>query len=74
MPTYAKIPKKIDKTQTVAIGSWVIFVKSLSEASAVAIALSRYDSAPLVGHITLKGKKYYYCRYGFLNDPDIYSK
>lgn len=78
MPTYSKIPQNIKKLHTTASGRYVVFTKGgLLEAGEVFVRLEEAEkrkTIPLVGYVTIKGKKYYYCAYGLFNDPDIYTK
>lgn len=77
MPTFKKIPKKIKDKGCVASGRFCVFAGLLQAGNAF-VALEKADkkgsSIPVVGFITVKGKRYYYCLSGFINDPDIYSK
>lgn len=76
MPTYQKIPPHIRKQGCVAINGYAIFCKGLLKAAAISQALLKADKKtgiPAVGTITHHKIKYYYCRYGFLKDPDIYT-
>lgn len=75
MPTFQKIPKKVKEKGCIALGRYCVFAGFL-EAGKVVLAIQKAEkrgAIPAVGYITIKGKKYYYCLYGLLNDPDIYS-
>lgn len=77
MPTFKKIPPNIKAIGVIALGHYAIFCKGLIKAAAVATILQREDNKngiPGVGFITLKKEKIYYCRYGYVNNPIIYSK
>ena len=77
MPSFCKIPQEVKKTGCVAIGHYAVFCKSAVTAAQVATVIRKHDlekGIPAVGFLTIKGKKFYYCRYGFVNDPDIYAK
>jgi hypothetical protein len=76
MPTYSKIPANVKAIGAIAIGRYAIFCKGLLKASDVGSKLNKADKnkgIPAVGYISHKGEKIYYCRYGFVNDPDIYA-
>lgn len=75
MPTYSKIPPEIKAIGAIAIGPYAVFCKGLIKASNVAGKLNKADKKngiPGCGYLVYKKEKIYYCRYGFLNDPDIY--
>lgn len=73
MPTFKKIPKKYKKVSGVAIGGFFIFANvGILTASGIATRLSK-KGIPAYGRLTYKGKKYYYCRYGLTDDPDIFT-
>jgi|GEM_PF-2599498 len=75
MPKYCKIPHFL-KGEAIASGHYCVF-GNLLEVGPAFIALVKKDKAtgiPAHGIIQVKGKKYYYCRYGFVSDPDIYTK
>ena len=77
MPTYKKIPKDAKAIGAIAIGQYAIFCKGLFKAGMLynkLIAADKKRSIPAVGYISYKGEKVYYCRYGFVNDPDVYAK
>ena len=76
MPTYSKIPAKEKAKGAVANGGIAVFGGMLSVGPAM-VKLQKADASkgiPAYGYITIEGKRWYYCRYGFLDDPDIYSK
>lgn len=75
MPTYAKIPPNIKAIGAIAIGRYAVFCRGIIKASNIARKLDNADKKsgiPAVGYISHKGDKTYYCRYGFVDDPDIY--
>jgi len=76
MPTFKKIPKEIRVIGAVAIGRYAIFCKGVLKASTIATKLDKAEKngIPAVGYVTMKGEKIYYCRYGLINDPDVYAK
>jgi hypothetical protein len=74
MPTHAKIPKKIKKIGATASGGFVVFGGMLSVGPAMVKLQSFKKAIPAHGHLTIKGRKYWYCRYGLVDDPDIYAK
>lgn len=74
MPTKKKIPKKFRKTRPIAIGPYCVFTQSILTAANVSSKLSKADKKeklPAYGQIQIKGKKYYYCRYGLISKPHI---
>lgn len=76
MPIYKKIPIKL-YGQCVAIGHYAIFTKSVLTAGAVASKLEGIDKSkgvPAHGTVQYNKESYYYCRYGFVDDRDIYTK
>ncbi|MGZ3999593.1 MAG: hypothetical protein ACXVIY_03145 [Mucilaginibacter sp.] len=65
------------KIGAIASGHYAVFAKGPLQASPAFVALHKADVStgiPAYGKITVKGKVFYYCRYGFVNDPDIYAK
>ena len=76
MPTFKKIPQKVKDTGCIGIDRYAVFCKGLLKASSVVDKLSKAEKKgiPAVGYVTIKGEKIYYCRYGFVDDPDIYAK
>lgn len=76
MPTYCKIPAKL-KGEGIAAGAYVIWCKfkELGTVGNALHAVDLRDGIPAMGKIMVKGKYYYYCRYGMLSDPDfLYAK
>lgn len=77
MPTYSKIPLEVKAIGAIASGRFAVFC-GLLKAGSVFTKLEKLDSEgkafPMVGFITIKGEKIYYCRYGFVDDPDIYER
>ena len=76
MPTFQKIPKKVKAKGCVASGRYCVFA-GLMQAGNAFTALAKAEkrgAIPMVGYITVKGKRYYYCLYGLVDDPDIYAK
>lgn len=76
MPTFKRIPASVKEKGCVAIGGWAVFCKGILRASEVVTRLQRADSkgkCPIVGCLMFKGEKIYYCRYGFVDDADIYE-
>lgn len=72
-----KIPKSYKGKPVTAISNYAIWCDSILTASAIACQLSMKDNKtgiPCMGKIQYKGKKYFWCRYGFLNDDAIYTK
>jgi hypothetical protein len=77
MPVFKKIPLTEKEKGSYALGQYAIFTDSLFKAATIAAKLSKADNKkgiPAVGYVTHKGNKYYYCRYGFVNDAEIYQK
>ena len=77
MATFQKIPQKIKAIGSIAIGRYAIFCNGLLKAGEVCSLLEKQDEKkgiPVVGYVTHRGEKIFYCRYGFINDPDVYSK
>lgn len=77
MPTFKKIPKDVKAIGAIGCGPYAIFCKGLLKASDVANRLQKAEKRngiPVVGYVSLKGEKIYYCRYGFVDDPDVYAK
>lgn len=75
MATYSKIPQKVREKGCVACGPYAVFCGLLA-AGKVFSQLNAQDNGqgiPAHGYIVIKGIKYYYCRYGLVSDPDIYS-
>lgn len=76
MPTYCKIPWKVREKKGVAVHRWVIFgtglVLSVKLASKLEDIFDR-KACPMVGKIKYKGKNYYYCMYGIVEDNSIYT-
>lgn len=76
MPVYSKIPLKVKEKGAIAGGHWAVYCDSIITASRICRKLneaSKKGDCPLVGYVTSGGTRYYYCRYGFINDPDIYK-
>jgi hypothetical protein len=77
MPTYSKIPKKVREVGCIAINEWAIWCTGLLKAGVIMTRICRADKRgglPLVGYVSYKGERVYYCRYGLVGDEDIYSK
>lgn len=74
MPTYAKIPQSEKAKGAVASGSFAVFGGIMSVGAAFTALQKIKTAIPAHGYITVAGKRFYYCRYGFLDDPEIYSK
>lgn len=75
MATFKKIPKQIKAIGSVASGKYCVFA-GIMEVGKVLKALEKAEKKgklPMVGYQTVQGKKYYYCLYGLVNDPDIYA-
>jgi hypothetical protein len=75
MPIYKKIPHRL-KGQAIAIGPYAIFCTGLLRAAAIAKKLQGIDEhkgIPAHGTVQYNKESIYYCRYGFVNDPDIYT-
>lgn len=71
-----KLPKRLFKNPDVCVmAQYCVFEASFLQAAKVATHLSKKHVKGLaaMGRVTVAGKKYYYCLYGFLYDPDIYS-
>ena len=76
MPTYKKIPPRVKKQGAVAIGRYGIFCSSVITAAEIATTLGTLEdkkTIPMVGYVTRKGQRIYYCLQGLLEDPIIYS-
>lgn len=77
MATYKKIPADVKAKGCICTGHFAVFCKGLLKASAVAAKLYKADKKrggiPVVGYITHNKERVYYCRYGFVDDPDIYA-
>ncbi len=71
----AKIPPEEKKKGAIASGRFAVFGSLLTVGPAM-VELDRMFSTkrglPAHGHVTIKGKRFYYCLYGFVDDPDIY--
>jgi hypothetical protein len=75
MPTYKKIPASVKAEGCVASLDFAIFCKGLLTASEIIGRLYKADkkrSIPIVGYVIFKKKRVFYCRIGFVDDPDIY--
>jgi hypothetical protein len=76
MATYSKIPQDVKAIGAIASGHYAVFC-GLMKAGEVFVKLQKDEdkgkSVPLVGYVTIKGKKIYYCRYGLVDDPSIYK-
>tara|TARA_B100000508_G_C11464650_1_gene280976 strand:+ start:908 stop:1123 length:216 start_codon:yes stop_codon:yes gene_type:complete len=70
----SKLPKRLKKEEVVAIGPIAVWTKSIITAGEVLTRVQRRKSVGLCGTATVKGKKIYWCRYGFLNDDMIYTR
>lgn len=78
MPTYSKIPLEVKAIGAIASGRFAVFCNGLLKAGSVFTKLEKLDTKrkafPAVGYIKINGEKIYYCRYGFVNDPEIYEQ
>lgn len=76
MPTYSKIPKKDREIGAIAINQYAVFCHRIFKAGEVVKKLqkAKKKGMPACGYVSIKGVKIYYCRYGFVNDEDIYAK
>lgn len=76
-PVYSKIPPDVKAIGAIASGHYAVFCNGLLKAGEVFVFLNKLEekkkTIPLVGYVTVKGEKIFYCRYGFVNDPDIYE-
>lgn len=76
MPTFSKIPFEVIDIGAIGIAGYAIYCRGLLKAAAVCDKLHKADlrkGIPLCGYMQYKGEKVYYCRYGFVEDPDIYE-
>ena len=86
MPTFRRIPDSIKKKNiATARGRWVVFapIKKaapvLNHLDAIANKLDNIPpeeekpNLPAFGSLTFKGEKYFYCGFGFFDDPDAYA-
>lgn len=76
MPTFQKIPVPVKEKGCIASGRYCVFA-SLMEAGDVFLALEQaeqHGAIPVVGYVTIKGKRYHYCLYGLVDNPDVYAK
>lgn len=69
---YSKIPIAIKDEHQVAFDHWVIWC-SLLDVGKYASLLNR-GTGPMVGYILDGKRKVWFCRYGFINDSDIWAK
>lgn len=74
MPTYSKIPQKEKAKGAITSGRFAVFGRLLSVGPAFTKLQSIKKAFPAHGYITIVGKRYYYCLYGLVDDPDIYAK
>ena len=75
MPTFSKIPLE-EKAKGAIINGRIAVFGSLLKVGPAMAKLQTADEKkgiPAYGYITLAGNRFYYCRYGFLDDPDIYK-
>jgi hypothetical protein len=67
-----------DSPDKIAIGHFCVFTGSLLTAGKITAKLyaqdKKKDGIPAYGFLHHKGKKIYWCKYGFVTDPDIYQK
>jgi hypothetical protein len=73
----SKIPLHLkDSPDKIATGHFCIFTGSLLVAGKIVTKLyaldKKHDGLPAYGQMVCKGKKVYWCKYGFVSDPDIY--
>lgn len=77
MATFCKIPWKVKESiGAVCCGHYAVFAPLLKCGPAF-LALQKQDEKkgiPFHGKIVVKGVTYFYCRYGMVSDPDIYTK
>lgn len=76
MPTYKKIPPAVKEIGAVGITKWAVFCRGLLKAALVVDKLEKAEKrggVPIVGYLQMDGERIYYCRYGFVDDPDIYA-
>ncbi len=76
MPTFSKIPKAAKEIGAIAINQYAIFCKGILKAGNVVKILQKEEKKgiPACGYVRVKGEKIYYCRYGFVDDKDIYAQ
>lgn len=77
MATFAKIPLLEKKKGAIASGHFAVFGSLMKVGSAMVKLETEYESkkgVPAHGYVTIKGVRFYYCMYGFIDDPDIYEK
>lgn len=75
MPTFSKIPLE-EKAKGAIVNGGIAVFGSLLKVGPAMVKLQTADEKkgiPAYGYITITGIRFYYCRYGFLNDPDIYK-
>jgi len=72
-----KIPQEVKEKKAIAIGGYAIFCQGFMKAVNITTEIQKADKKkkgiPAYGFIMYKNQKVYYCRYGFVEDPDIYS-
>jgi hypothetical protein len=71
-----KIPKEAKALKAIVMGGYAIFCQGFLKAANVTSELHSVDKKkgiPAYGFIMYKKEKVYYCRYGFINSPDIYD-
>lgn len=77
MIQFQKIPPDVKQIGAIAIGRYAIFCKGFLKATTIVDKLVKADNKkgiPIVGFIQIKKEKIFYCRFGFINDNDIYEK
>jgi len=74
MPTFAKIPQKEKAKGAIASGSFAVFGSLLSVGAAITKLQSFTKTIPAHCFITIDQKRFYYCKYGLLEDQAVYSK
>lgn len=67
---YSKLPLSIKGKHNVAFDYWVVWC-SLLQVGKYAPVL--YGKGPMIGYIKDGKKKVWFCRYGFINDNDIWD-
>jgi hypothetical protein len=74
LPTKSKIPKELKGT-AVASGSWAVFAGIIRAGKIFTMLqdIPTTKAVPISGYFTDKAGKVYYCRYGFINDKEIYK-
>jgi|GEM_PF-2676232 len=66
-----KLPARLKGMPRIDIGHLSVFTERLFTASAVA---TRHNRRAMAGYCIIKGKRVYWVRYGFVNDPSAYRR